>query len=207
VTSIGIFGGTFDPIHFGHLRIAVECKAKLHLEKLYMLPCAQPAHREKPAATAGQRMTMLNLAIKNTEGLIADDRELKRPGHSYTIDTLKTFQEEFPDANFYLIMGTDAFESICTWHRWQALFESAHIIVARRPVDVDLSTANAFLKNRFVDSLDELDQYNTGKILEIKVSQLEISSSRIRQLIRRRESVEFLLPDEVIRFINQNSLY
>ena len=135
---IGIFGGTFDPIHYGHLRSALEVKDIFGLNEVRLIPCASPPHREQPAVTAEMRLQMLELAIKNQPGLKIDTRELDRhkvsdQTPSYMVDTLKSLRQEFPAEPLLLFIGTDAFKHLTSWHQWQQLFDYAHIVVMTRP--------------------------------------------------------------------------
>lgn len=126
---IGILGGTFDPVHYGHLRPALEVKEVFGLTEIRLLPSAHPPHREQPAATALMRVRMLELAIQNQSGFVIDTRELDRAGRSYMIDTLKSFRLEFPEQTLILFVGADAFKNLTNWHCWQQLFDYAHIVV------------------------------------------------------------------------------
>ena len=206
--KIGILGGTFDPVHFGHLRIGLECQEILSLDELRFIPCASPPHRAMPTATAEQRTEMLSIALQGVDKLCVDDRELHRPGHSYTVDTLKSLAEEFPQASLYLVVGSDSFQNIFTWHQWQKIFELANIIIAQRPDHVDdrLSDTGQKLKNRFC-GIDDARQSSAGKIVCVGVSQLEISATNIRQLVKEKRSLKFLLPDRVIEYIEKHQLY
>ncbi|MDP3877813.1 MAG: nicotinate-nucleotide adenylyltransferase [Methylobacter sp.] len=134
---IGIFGGTFDPVHFGHLRSALEVKDIFGLDEVRLIPCAMPPHRESPAVTAAMRLQMLALAIKNQPGLKIDTRELERYERqqtpSYMVDTLESLRQEFPHETLLLFIGTDAFKYLTGWHQWQRLFDYAHIVVLTRP--------------------------------------------------------------------------
>ena len=130
---IGIFGGTFDPIHYGHLRTALELKTLLDLERVHIVPCADPPHRTAPMSDGALRLRMVQAAIRDEPGFVADDRELKRAGVSYTIDTLASFRAELPGRSLCLLLGMDAFLSLPQWHRWQDLLELAHLVVAHRP--------------------------------------------------------------------------
>ena len=146
---IGIFGGTFDPVHYGHLRSALEVKDIFGLSEVRLIPCAQPPHREQPAATALMRLHMLELAIENQPGLIIDTRELNRQGVSYMVDTLKSLRQEFPNEPLLLFIGSDAFNHLKTWHQWQHLFDTAHIVVMTRP-GFEINYLDDFFKWYFV---------------------------------------------------------
>jgi nicotinate (nicotinamide) nucleotide adenylyltransferase len=130
---IGIFGGTFDPIHYGHLRSALEVKVIFGLKEIRLIPSAQPPHRQLPATTALMRVEMLNLAITNQQGLLVDTREIDRDGPSYMVDTLSSLRQEFPNEPILLFIGSDAFNHLTTWHKWQQLFDYSHIVVMTRP--------------------------------------------------------------------------
>ncbi|PPD32864.1 MAG: nicotinic acid mononucleotide adenylyltransferase, partial [Methylomonas sp.] len=126
---IGIFGGTFDPVHYGHLRSALEVKELFGLDEVRLIPCYQPPHRDQPKASATMRLQMLQQAINHEPGLVVDSRELNRAGPSYMVDTLKSLREEFSEQTLLLFIGSDAFENLTSWHRWQQLFDYAHLVV------------------------------------------------------------------------------
>ncbi len=130
---IGILGGTFDPVHNGHLRLAIEFYEQLDLAELKIIPLHIPPHRESPLADSGQRLNMLQLAIENIDGLVIDDCELQRKTTSYTIDTISLVKEKTGDTPVCLLMGYDAFAKIYTWHRWEELLEYVHLVIADRP--------------------------------------------------------------------------
>jgi len=206
---IGILGGMFNPVHNGHLRVAIECKETFKFDELRMFPCAEPPHREMPEVSSQQRLKMLQLALQNISGVVADGRELDRSGPSFTIDTLRSLKSEFPQAGFYLIIGSDAFQSLNAWHEWEKILEFSNIIIAQRPDHQDdlSSEVGKQLKNSFTNDIDAFKESVSGKIFALKVSQLEISSSYLRELIREDKSTQFLLPEIVLNFIKENRLY
>lgn len=206
---MGVLGGTFDPVHFGHLRIAVECKDNLGLDELRMLPCARPPHRQQPFASAQQRFDMLQLALKNCNGITADDRELTRQGLSYTVDTLISFKKDFPQSTLFLVVGSDSFQSLASWHQWQKILELANIVIAKRPDSKNnrISNVGKLLSNCFVDDLNAFRHSPCGTVFELHVSQLDISSTEIRHLIGKKKSPQYLLPEPVFHYINQHALY
>ena len=118
---IGIYGGTFDPVHYGHLRPAIDVYSQLGLSEVRFIPTGEPAHREQPIASQDQRYQMLLLAIENIAGLSVDDREIKRAGPSYMVDTINSLQADFPDESFCLIVGMDAFIKFESWREWQRI--------------------------------------------------------------------------------------
>ena len=208
---IGIFGGTFDPIHYGHLRSALEVKDIFGLDEVRLIPCANPPHRDQPAVTAEMRLQMLELAIKNQPGLKIDTRELDRHKASdrtpsYMVDTLKSLRQEFPDKSLLLFIGTDAFKHLTGWHKWQQLFDYAHIVVMTRP-GFEIQAIDNFFKARLAGDIKELAQAVAGKLCFQLVTQLDISATAIRDIIARKQNPGFLLPDAVIEYIKQHKLY
>ncbi len=198
---IGIFGGAFDPVHFGHLRIAVEVRETLGLDAVHLLPLNVAVHREQPAADGALRFRMLQAAVANAPGLVADDRELKRPGGSYTVDTLTQFRAELgPAVPLCLLVGGDAFNGFFEWHRPRDILGLAHLAVMRRPGSVlprdpDLREE---LDRRRTASPADLHAAPAGRIWLQLVTQLDISSTRIRRTIAAGRSARFLLPDAVL---------
>ncbi|MDO9269878.1 MAG: nicotinate-nucleotide adenylyltransferase [Methylobacter sp.] len=207
---IGILGGTFDPVHYGHLRSALEVKDIFGLNEVRLIPCANPPHRKQPAVTAEMRLQMLELAIKNQPGLKIDTRELDRYNQhqtpSYMVDTLKSLRQELPTEPLLLFIGSDAFKHLTSWHQWQQLFDYAHIVVLTRPGFQTLQLDN-FFKARLTKDIKELAQTNAGKLCFQQVTQLDISATAIRNMIAKRQNPGFLLPDAVIEYIKQHKLY
>ncbi len=204
---IGIYGGTFNPVHYGHLRTALEVSEIFALHELRFLPCAQPAHRTEPEVNAEARVQMLQLAIKDYPQLSCDTRELERTGPSYMVDTLASTRAEIDAAApLLLFIGTDAFNGLTSWHRWQALFEYAHIVVMTRPGYQPDSLIDFFL-DRQVDDRHSLKSCPSGKIYFQQVTQLEISASFIRKAIAEQKNISFLLPESVIEYIQVKRLY
>ncbi len=205
--SIGILGGTFDPIHFGHLRPALDVAEQLGLERIHLIPSARPPHRSEPQASPEQRLTMLQLAVKNNPQFVVDDRELHREGISYTVDTLASLRQDFPECPLYLMLGTDAFSHIQTWHRWQELLELAHIVVMQR-ADEPLTMPDEMTAWYQQHQAKEGDENQlTGKIWLVHVTQLAISATDIREKISNNLNPQYLLPDAVIQLIGMLGLY
>ncbi len=207
---IGIFGGTFDPVHYGHLRSALEVKDIFGLDEVRLIPCANPPHRGQPAVSAEMRLQMLELAIKNRPGLKIDTRELDRydlhQTPSYMVDTLKSLRQEFENEPLLLFIGSDAFKHLTGWHQWQRLFDYAHIVVMTRP-GFETQQLDNFFKARLAVDIKELTQAGAGKLCFQQVTQLDISATAIRDIIARKQNPVFLLPDAVIEYIKQNQLY
>jgi len=206
---IGIFGGTFDPIHYGHLRTALELKALLDLERVHIVPVADPPHRTAPMSEGALRLRMVQAAIRNEPGFVADDRELKRAGVSYTIDTLASFRAELPGRSLCLLLGMDAFLGLPHWRRWRELTTLAHIVVAHRPGWEAPSTGmlGELLDERRAPSAAELAARPAGLIHVQPVTQLEISSTDLRDSLRAGRDPKFLVPDSVREIIIETECY
>jgi nicotinate-nucleotide adenylyltransferase len=207
--AIGVFGGTFDPIHFGHLRTAFECQVRLGLGEVRFIPCADPPHRGAPAANARARLRMVEAAIAGTEGFIADAREFEREGPSFTIDTLHSLQRDFPGRTLCLLLGVDAFAGLAGWREWESLFDCAHIVVARRPGATIPATGllGEALRERAVESVAGLRASSQGRILIVDVTQLDIASTDIRASIAAGVRPLYLMPDSVWRVIVESECY
>jgi len=210
----GLFGGTFDPIHFGHLRLATELAEAFHLEKVVFLPAGLPYHRGRDAhATSEQRLTMLKLATARDARFDIDDRELRREGNTYTYDTLVEIRKERgPDAPLVFLTGSDTFATIDTWHRWTELFDLAHFAVAIRADDAQWFSKGpgAFPKDawpRITLNLREMLGAPAGKIMTFSMTPLAISSTAIRALSREDASIRYLTPDPVAEYIRSHKLY
>ncbi|MFM8342817.1 MAG: nicotinate-nucleotide adenylyltransferase [Methylomonas sp.] len=203
---IGVYGGTFNPIHYGHLRTALEVKALFNLDQLRLIPCRQPPHREQPAVSGQMRLEMLQIAINGIAGFIADSRELDRDGPSYMVDTLMTLRQEFPDQSITLFIGADAFLGLEKWHRWQQLFDYAHVVVMTRP-NFRAESEAVFLRQRRVVQRQALENKLAGCLFFQAVTPLDISATQIRQIIATGGNPQFLLPDAVLAFIRQHQLY
>ena len=206
---IGILGGTFDPVHFGHLRPALEVREALELEELRLIPSNVPPHRPGPAASPTQRLAMLRAAVGDTPHFIIDERELEREGPSYTIDTLESLRHELGSVSLCLLIGMDAFLDLPDWHRWEELIEYCHMVVMTRPgagLPGSGVLAEFVERHRAGDSA-MLASRPAGHILFQTVSLLEISATQIRQLRSAGDSVRFLLPDAVREIIQTERLY
>lgn len=207
--KIGIFGGTFDPVHIGHLRSALEVAEFMALDELRLIPSARPPHREAPQVSARDRLAMVELAVAGLPPLRVDDRELKRDKPSYSIDTLESLRGELAAADqLFLIIGWDAFCGLPTWHRWNELLEHCHILVLQRP-DAD-SEAPETLRNLLAarSISDPLSLEGPGgQISFIWQTPLAVSATQIRTLLASGKSVRFLLPDAVLTYIHAHGLY
>jgi nicotinate-nucleotide adenylyltransferase len=207
---IGLFGGTFDPIHFGHLRPALEVMETLSLEELRFIPAHVPPHRDTPLITAEQRSEMVAVAIDEQPGFVLDTCELKRNGPSYTVDTLHDFRQRYgEDPPLVLLLGTDAFAGLPNWHRWEELLQLAHIVVMQRPDGDSKSPAIPadFLHQHHTDDPTALQDSPAGSILRVPVTQLDISATDIRERLRQGRSVRYLMPQALIETISSLKLY
>ena len=209
----GILGGTFDPIHFGHLRLAEEARQALQLASIRVVPTGQPAHRQSPWCTAEQRLAMTQLAIANSPGMHLDSAEVLSAAPSYTITTLERLRRELGDEQpLVLLMGADAFCGLSRWHRWQELLSLSHIGVATRPgfplqadkLDADLARAYRDARSA---SAQVLAEQAAGRIVHFEMTPLEISATAIRTLLAGGQSARFLLPDTVLDYIKTHQLY
>ena len=206
---IGVFGGTFDPIHYGHLRPLWEVKQAVQLDQVRLIPCFIPPHRDAPGATAEQRLQMLQLAADEIQGLQIDTRELDRGGRSYMVDTLQSLRDELEqEVPLCLILGSDAYAGLPSWHQWQRLSELAHIIVMRRPGTAALGeTLTQWQTPRLAADVQTLTTRPAGCILLQDVTQLDISATMIRAEINAGRDVRFLTPDPVSAYIARHNLY
>jgi len=212
VQTIGLLGGTFNPIHFGHLRMAQELAESLSLNEVRFIPSANPPHKPTPDTSANNRAAMVELAVADNSLFKFDGRELLRTGASYTVDTLKDLRKELgSDASLVLIMGSDAFTKFNTWHRWQEIIGLCHIALVQRPVSSinepltnDLET---FLHNHYTEHVQDLHNTSSGLVTMQAITPLEISSTAIRKALQNKYSARYLLPDSVLEYINEYQLY
>jgi len=207
---IGILGGTFDPIHYGHLRTALDVQQALGLEQVRFIPLRDPPHRGRPQLAAGERLALLQAALTGQPGFLADDRELHREGPSYTLDTLRSLRRELgPSVSLCLLLGQDAFLGFPEWHRPREILDLAHLVVMRRPdaPPPQRPELEPLVAGRQVEDPARLRLAPGGLLYWVRVTQLEISATAIRELLARDLSPRFLLPDAVLERIRQRGLY
>jgi len=214
---IGIYGGTFDPIHYGHLRPALDVIDALGIEKCHFIPCSVPHHRALPFASTTQRLEMIAAAIKTEPRFFLDSREIDRNGISYTFDTLKSIhQDVLSNQTLCLILGVDAFLQFEQWHRWQDILNLCHIVVTHRPGwDINMifdsnqisTELDSVISSCLVTDKIELSKSQSGKIIFQAVTQLDISATRIRYLLANNNSIRYLLPDDVYTVIKNQKIY
>lgn len=209
MSPMGIFGGTFDPIHYGHLRTAFEMLQALRFDEVRFMPCGNPPHRGTPHADAALRLEMVRAATEAQHGFVVDDRELQRDGPSYSVDTLATLRAEYPLRPMGLIIGMDAFLSLPKWYHWREILQLAHIVVAHRPGwrAPDMGPLGELLADRGTHRIGDLHQAKAGHIYIHDVTQLEISSSDIRELVAIGRDPRFLIPDAVRDVIDRSACY
>lgn len=210
---LGLFGGTFDPVHFGHLRLAEEAIDHLGLGGIRWLPAGQPPHRGQPRVTAGQRLDMVRLATAGNPRFSVDAAEVEAAVPSYTVPTLERLRDELgPARPLVLLVGADAFAGLNTWHRWDELCELAHVAVSHRPgFPVETASladdlAAEFARRRVADPA-ALAGSPAGRIVTFAMTQLAISATQIRWLLVNGLSARYLLPDPVLDYIQTHSLY
>jgi len=206
---IAVFGGTFDPVHFAHLKMAQAVRVALGVDELRLLPCGRPPHRVPTEASVEQRRSMLEMALEDQPGLIMDDRELSRPGPSYMVDTLASMRQQYPADPIVLIMGLDALSALHRWHHWQDLFQYAHILVLGRPgyKASENKVLSSFLSSRWSQDLADLSSHPSGRIISLDLGLIDVSSTQIRDKIAHGEDVSTLLPQTVYEYIQAQGLY
>ena len=212
--AIGILGGTFDPIHFGHLRLAEEMLELANLRQIRFIPTGIPPHRNAPQVSAQHRSAMVRLAITEQPAFVLDEREVERTVPCYTVDTLRELRAELGAAQpLCLLMGGDAFLQLHTWHEWEQLFGLAHIVVGYRPgftLEERIHSATAELQRHYQQRLcaaNALSQQPCGGITELAIPKLEISATDIRRRVAENRTIRYLLPNAVADYIHQHHLY
>lgn len=214
IKPVGILGGTFDPIHYGHLRLAEEMLELAGLQQIRFIPTGTPPHRDAPQVSAQHRSAMVQLAIADQPAFVLDDREVRRTTPCYTVDTLRELRGELGAPQpLCLLMGGDEFLQLHTWHEWERLFELAHIVVGYRPgfgIEERIHSATAELRRHYQQRLctaDALSQQPAGGIAELAIPKLEISATLIRSRVAENRTIRYLLPNSVADYIHQHHLY
>jgi len=210
---LGLFGGTFDPVHFGHLRLAEEAVVHLGLGGVRWIPAGQPPHRGVPRVTSAQRLAMVRLATEGNPVFSVDPSEVEAAAPSYTVHTLERLRRELGNEQpLVLLVGADAFAGLATWHRWRDIFALAHIAVSHRPgfpveaASLSHDLATEFTDRRLADA-SGLKAAPGGRIFTFAMTQLAISATQIRKLLSNSLSARYLLPDSVLDYIQTHSLY
>lgn len=213
IGPLGIFGGTFDPVHYGHLRLAEEARQHLGLETVRWIPAGQPPHRTPPLSTPRQRLDMVASALAGHPAFELDTAEIHSTAPSYTLHTLERLRAELgADRPLVFLLGSDAFTHFSTWFRWQDILSLAHLGIAHRAgeapnAEVLPPNLAAVFREHYASEAAALAQTPSGKIRTFAMTPLGISSTQIRQLRQQGESVRYLLPDSVVDYIDQHLLY
>ena len=212
---VGIFGGTFDPIHYGHLRIAEEIVKTVGLQKLYFVPAGMPRLRHSPVASPQHRVEIVRLAIQKNPDFVLDEREINRGGVSYSIDTVREFKQEFgEEIRLCFVLGADAFINLPEWNNWKELFNLCHFIVSTRPGYTFTLIKELLSKElreecsqRWVSNTKSLRKETSGLIFIASTTMLDISATSIRAHIADGRSVRHLVPSVTVNYISENKLY
>lgn len=199
VRRIGVFGGAFDPPHLAHVALARAALAQLRLDRLHVFPTGHAWHKARTLSAAEHRLAMARLAFEDCPGVVVDERELRRAGPTYTIDTLLALQAEYPGAQLHLLLGSDQALALPRWHRWQEILQIAIISVASR--DDDANHPNAFDPDHPVPPL------NGGRFQRLQVAAMPHSATDIRARVQAGLGIDHLVPAGVARYIEQNHLY
>jgi nicotinate-nucleotide adenylyltransferase len=206
---IGLFGGTFDPIHYGHLRTAFELWQELALTEVRFMPTGSPPHREQLYAPAQLRLEMVKAAVAGQSAFVVDDREIRRTGISYSVDTLTELRREYPERSLCLLLGMDAFLGLPNWHRWRELLGLAHIVVAHRPgwKAPTMGPLGEVMVDHGTGTIRDLHENPSGRVYVHAVTQLEISSTDLRQIIVAGRDPRYLVPEAVRQIILDTRCY
>lgn len=206
---IGIYGGTFDPVHLGHIHAAMTVYNSLSLDKLSLVPAHITVHRDQPHATSEQRLAMLNLACEGKSGLTIDTQEIKREQPSYSLHTVTDYRDRYPEACLFFVLGTDALAQFHTWYRWQEILDKVNLIVLARPghpLQMDTTVEDHF-KARFITDLAEFRLSQQGLVFVVNDAMLPISATGIRQRLQEGKEMKHYLAPKVYQYIQQHQLY
>jgi nicotinate-nucleotide adenylyltransferase len=214
VKPIGLLGGAFDPIHFGHLRLAQELCEDLDLAEVRFIPVGVPPHRRKPETAARHRLEMVRLAVEGNTAFRVDGREIAKYTPSYSVETLRELRAELGATPLCLLLGADAFLGLTNWHHWRELFDHAHLVVAIRPGflrstwdDLMPEELESELARRQTDEVGDLHNLPAGKVLVRGITLLDVSASGVRSMMAAGKNPRYLVPDCVLAYIQQNGLY
>lgn len=214
LTPLGLFGGTFDPIHYGHLRLAEEMRERVGLGEVRFIPTGTPPHRGQPSVTAQQRAEMVARAIVDHPSFVLDEREVRRAVTCYTVDTLRELRAELGTARpFCLLLGGDAFLQLHGWQHWQQLLDLTHLVVGCRPgfaIDERIHTTPPTFQQQYQQrraEISALGEQAGGRIALLTIPKLEISATDIRQRLAEGRTIRYLLPPSVADYIYQHHLY
>ena len=204
LNMIGLLGGTFDPVHKGHLQLAEQAISRLNLDEVQFLPCANPVHRQAPCVSSQHRLMMLECALKDYPVIRVNKIEIDRGGPSYMVDTLREMNLQGEQRAICLLIGVDAFNTLTDWKSPDQILAMAHLVVCRRPGS---TLDESIFTDSHVDSVSELKQQNAGYIFSLDTDENPCSSTEVRSLLSEGKSVENCLTMPVIDYIKQNHLY
>ncbi len=205
---IGLLGGTFDPVHNGHVRLAVEIRERLDFEQIRLIPAGTPPHRDGPAVDAAMRMALVQAAVADIPRVSADDYEIMRPGPSYTVQTLSAMRARFPGRTFCLVIGMDAFAGFLDWHRWREILQLAHICVVDRPgTRTPTGPVGDLLAGAPQHPRQAMTKSGAGVVARLEIPLLTISATEIRAKCRDGKCIRALVPDAVEKLITERKLY
>lgn len=205
IPYIGINGGTFDPIHFGHLRPALEVAEHLALQQVQFVPCFNPVHRGQPRVSAEQRCQMIELAIAGQSRFVLNRIEIEQGGPSYMVNTLASLKQQLPDQGLVLMMGTDAFAKFDCWHQYERILELANVAVMHRPGEAlpETGCLGRLFHQHWVANLSA----DAGEIVDVAITQLDLSATALRSYLKHQQPVDYLMPEAVKDYIYQHQLY
>ncbi len=206
---IGIYGGTFDPIHNGHLHVAKELLFQFPMKEILFIPCFEPVHRQAPIASPEQRLSMCKLALENETQLRVDDREIQRQGKSYMIDTLKSLAKDYPNTPLALIIGADSFETFHTWKSWKNIFNYAHVIIVNRPQSLSPQHAelNQMISECTTNDIHQLTHESSGLLYFAQIPPSPVSATKLRELASSGKDISACVPKKVLNYIQSNKIY
>jgi len=207
LSLLGIYGGTFDPVHYGHLRPVRETCEALELSEVRFVPAPRPPHRPTPMASAEDRLTMVRLALEDEPVFVLDDCEFQRNTPSYTVDTLRAIHKEAGDSTLCLLIGADSLLGLETWHKWDQLFDLCHIIVMARP-GYPLDTSSLpWLQSRLCKDKQELNTRSKGCVYIHAVKEQPISATAVRKAVAEGKPINDMVPASVADYIIKEKLY
>lgn len=204
---IGVFGGTFDPVHRGHFVTIVAVRERLRFDSVRVIPAAIPPHRDPAHASAQHRLAMLRLTFESKPGFVVDDVELHREGPSYTIDTLLELHRQQGSAHLCLVLGVDAFLQLPTWHRWREILDQSHIAVMQRAGSGLPNAPDPWWRSYETDDPDSLRRAQSGRVIQVDVPSVPVSATSVRQRILQGRDTGDSLAEPVWNYIRKHELY
>ncbi len=211
--GVAVLGGTFDPVHYGHIKSAVAVRKRLGVAEVRLIPAFAPPHRVDPESSPADRLAMLRIAARGHRGVVVDDREIRREGISYTVDTLQSLRKEVgPSQPIYFVLGMDAYRTLNQWYEWRRIATLAHVVVLRRPGHArpDLSSSVPAEVGEWAEARRPDGGAGAGAsgcVYYMELEQMAISATEIRGAFHRGEVPRQKLPDAVIEYIDDHGLY